>query len=370
MERHRTCCTARATLGCGLALAAVSSIAPSASAIIIAGGGTNPAPLNDTAPLSDPGWDRVGRVGSNGTGVYLGNGYVLTTQHVSGKNTLTIGGTTYNRLSTDTGYVLTNDNPGLTAQTDLHLFRVAVPEGTGLHGLDPLAIAETSYAGTNQVGTVIGTGRTQLEQVRVVFGSNQGFNVGDDTSREKRWALMEAGTGSTIESFARDVVAFRSTFTNNLNDGAATQRDSGSGVFFDTGSGFELGGMVFGIAVFNGQPADTAWFNNLTHIADLSEYRDQIQAYNGDLTGDMQVDDADLALVLGRFGRGVQQGHYELGDGTGDGLVGIDDLNLVLRNWNAASPPPSLEQALASVPEPGSLGLLAVGGLALLRRRR
>ncbi|MEM9021931.1 MAG: PEP-CTERM sorting domain-containing protein [Planctomycetota bacterium] len=351
-------------------LGALMSFAPPASAIVIAGGGINPAPLNNTAPANDPGWDRVGMAGSNGTGVYLGNGYVLTARHVASKTTLVIDGQTYTRLSTDTGTDLTNDNPGLTTTTDLHLFRVAVPEGTGLHGLDPLAISDSLLGGSGQTGTVIGTGRTQQEQVPVNFGGALGFNVGDVNSREKRWGIMEAGQAQTVTSFSRDVVAYRSTFNNIANEAMGVDRDSGSPVFFDTGSGFELGGMVFAIAVFNGQPSNTALFNNVTFIADLAEYRDQLLTYNGDLTGDQAVDENDLALVLNRFGQQVTAGHYELGDGTGDGRVDIQDLNLVLTNWNAAGPAPTLEEALASVPEPSSLGLLAAGALALFRRRR
>lgn len=370
LNKSQTQPTTGVLLGHGMALAVGLAAAPPASAIVIAGVGGHPAPLNDTAPVSDPGWDRVGMVGTNGTGVYLGNGYVLTTQHVASKNILVIGGETFNRLSTDSGLILSNDNPGLTASTDLHLFRVAVPEGSILHGLDPLAISDTLYGGSNLVGTVIGTGRTQLSQTASSIGGGWGFNVGNDTSRQKRWALLEAGQAETVESFAQDVVAFRATFTNTFNDAQAVQRDSGSPLFFDTGSGFELGGLVFGAGVFNNQPNNTALFNNVTFIADLAEYRDQILVYNGDLTGDQTVDVDDLDLVLSRFGRSVQAGHYELGDGTGDGLVGIDDLNLVLRNWTAPGPPPTLEAALASVPEPGSAGLLALGALALLRRRR
>lgn len=362
---HRT----RARLGQGLIVAALLLAGLPASAVVIAGGGTNAAPLNDTAPVSDPGWDRVGVVG-NGTGVYLGNGYVLTANHVSPKTSLIIDGQTFNRLSTDTGTTLTN-SPGLTATTDLHLFRVAVPEGSILHGLDPLAISSSPLAGTGQLGTFIGTGRTQEEQARVSFGNgNFGFNVGDAATRDKRWAILDAGVGETINVFTRDVVAFRSSFDNALNDGMAAASDSGSPVFFNPGSGFELGGIVFAIGTYNGQPADTAWFGNVTFVADLAAYRDQLLVYNGDLTGDQLVDEADLDLVLSRFGRSVQAGHYELGDGTGDGRVDVRDLNLVLSNWSGAGPPPSLEFALASIPEPGTAGLLALGGLLLGRRRR
>lgn len=346
-----------------------------AHAIIISGAGAGAAPLNDTPPLNDPGWDRVGMVGTNGSGVYLGNGYVLTAQHVAGKNVITIGGDTFNKISGTTGVNLTNNDPGLSANTDLHLFRVSVPENTVLHGLAPLDITPVSLTSTGQLGTWIATGQTQVQQTRQNFGGGAfGYEIDDDTSRQKRWATVEAGLSASVESFGNDVVAFRSEFTNTLDDGFAASGDSGGALFWDGPPGSEydqpvLAGISFGIATFEGQPADEAWFGDLTFFVDLFEYRDQLQVFEGDLTGDGAVDTDDLALVLGRFGQSVQSGNYTQGDGTGDGRVDQDDLNLVLRNWTDGGAP-SFEAAIAAVPEPGSLVLMGFSALAMCRRRR
>ena len=55
------------------------------------------------------------------------------------------------------------------------------------------------------------------------------------------------------------------------------------------------------------------------------------------------------------------------GDINGDGFVGIEDLNIVLGNWNAGTPPAT---GTPTIPEPGSLALVALSGLTLVGRRR
>jgi len=84
----------------------------------------------------------------------------------------------------------------------------------------------------------------------------------------------------------------------------------------------------------------------------------------GDLDGDGFVGINDLNIVLGAWNQNVPPAN-PLADPSGDGFVGIDDLNEVLGNWNAGTPP-----AASAVPEPATLGLLALSGVALLPRRK
>jgi T5SS/PEP-CTERM-associated repeat protein len=82
-----------------------------------------------------------------------------------------------------------------------------------------------------------------------------------------------------------------------------------------------------------------------------------------DLDGDGFVGIADLNLILGNWNANVTQGDLLSGDPSGDGFVGIDDLNQVLGNWNAGTP-----LAVNTTPEPATFSLLALAGVAMLRR--
>ena len=86
---------------------------------------------------------------------------------------------------------------------------------------------------------------------------------------------------------------------------------------------------------------------------------------DGDLNGDGFVGVDDLNIVLLNWNQDVSPGDPQFGDANGDGFVGVDDLNQVLVNWNNGTPP-----TVAAIPEPGTLGLLAIGACGALRRRR
>ena len=75
----------------------------------------------------------------------------------------------------------------------------------------------------------------------------------------------------------------------------------------------------------------------------------------GDINCDGRVDAEDLGLVRTYFGVNDQ------GDADGDGLTDAKDLGHVRTNFG---------QSAAPTPEPATMGLLALGGLALCRRPR
>jgi hypothetical protein len=92
-------------------------------------------------------------------------------------------------------------------------------------------------------------------------------------------------------------------------------------------------------------------------LSSLTTFHVQGTFENGDpgLALDLTLD--NLALIPGIVPLGPA-------DINGDGFVGIADLNIVLGNWNAGTPPPA-----NAVPEPATAALLGLATLAAVRGR-
>jgi hypothetical protein len=90
----------------------------------------------------------------------------------------------------------------------------------------------------------------------------------------------------------------------------------------------------------------------------------------GDATGDNKVDGTDLAAVGASWLKTGGTYNWLQGDFNGDGIVDGTDLAALGASWLWTGAWPGPAPADAPLPEPATLVLLSLGGLALIRRRR
>ena len=105
-----------------------------------------------------------------------------------------------------------------------------------------------------------------------------------------------------------------------------------------------------------------------------------VAAHIGDVNMDGNIDIQDLNKVTSNWqktGALWSDGDTTGANGFPDGVVGIQDLNAVTSHWQFNGGPPVVSGGAApqiggggAVPEPASLAILALGGAALLTRRR
>ncbi len=366
----------------------------SVQAMVISGGQDA---ANLSAPADDPGWARVGRVGTNGSGVYLGSGWVITANHVSSKTSFTVeGDTTYNKLPGQASGVRLGNVPG-AANIDLYMFRVDVSIGN-LAGLGDLQITSSAPSNSTQ-GVHISTGEGQSSSTKTKWyvdtspgtwvwdtspfdgwdTNKYGYSWAGDLSRDTRWSFQDVYDSNhdfkiedkLIEGFATD-------FEESNDHGMAADNDSGSGFFVKDGSVWKLAGIAHSIGNMpNGQPDFTSVYGNWSLYSDLSAYSDQIgdtlalpEPIPGDFDEDGDVDGVDFGLW--QAGYPMANG-ASLNDGDADGDGDVDGVDFGI--WQA-NYPSNMGAAAAtmtitpSVPEPAMLGLLLLGGLGALRRRK
>jgi hypothetical protein len=292
---------------------------PAAAVLIASGDGSG----NTSAPPVDPGFVNAGIL-SNNSAVYLGDGWVLTANHVS-VGPVTLGGVAHAAVPGTT--VRLNYSSGVPS--DLKLFRLATDPG-----LESLVIA-ASLPVLDEPVVMIGHGRNR--GAATSWDVYEGWLWG--SGRTLRWGTNQVTDrsldvvlgGSTVRSFSLDFD----------DDGGATDEaivatgDSGGPVFTEGGPGFELAGILFAYYAHVGQPGSTALFDNGSFAADLSWYRPQILTVSaeracgdgGDDDGDGLVDVADPGCLdaADAFETNALAVCDDGFDSDGDGLVDWPD---------------------------------------------
>jgi hypothetical protein len=311
--QHRRACPALA-----LVLLALTA-APAGAVLIASGDGTG----NTTPPPDDPGFANAGIL-SNNSSVYLGDGWVLTANHVS-VNPVTLGGVDHNPVPGTT--IRLEYSPGVP--TDLKLFRLTTDPG-----LPSLSIAASAPV-ANEPVVMIGHGRNRW--TATTWNGHDGWYWG--LGRTMRWGTNQVAlTNQTVVIGDSTVRAFSVSFDD---DGGVTDEangatgDSGGPVFTESGPGHELAGLIFAIYTFGGQPGSTSLFGNGSYLADLSFYRSQILAISaeracsdgGDDDGDGLFDMADpgCASTSDAFETNALVDCDDGFDSDGDGLVDWPD---------------------------------------------
>ena len=233
---------------------------PAAALVIESGDGQG----NTTAPADDPGWAYVGRV-SGLSGIYLGNGWMLTANHVTVSDP-EIGGVVY-PVVPGTTVQLHNADSSLA---DLKVFRIDPSPNL------PLLRIRATTPPNNTDLTFVGEGLTR--GAATVWMGVSGYLWSQASG--KRWGTNKVtGTGS-----ASGTASFSANFTQSPGGGSTTDEamgasgDSGGATFVKNTSTnqWELAGVMIAISTFVGQPAQSSLFGNLTWSADLSQYRQQL----------------------------------------------------------------------------------------------
>lgn len=269
-----------------------------AQAVVLAGGdGTQ----NTTAPVDDFGWANVGRVYDTAdgffiSGVYLGNGWMLTAYHgvrdggATGFQfgTVILNGSNY---SVNTGTALRLQNADTTL-TDLALFQLTSTPA-GLPSLTLASANPTNGLSLSMMGN--GPDRNASETHWNVntgvnpwtwtetggAGNAQGYKwtAGQQSLRWGTNNITAFGGGSTtavVDDGMGIITTFKTNFSNFTDEAQAGGGDSGGGVFWKEGGNWVLGGIMLTTAAYSGQPSGTSVYGDETYSANVATYRSQI----------------------------------------------------------------------------------------------
>ena len=271
-----------------LALLLVTLPIAAPAVVIVSGDGSG----NTTSPGDDPGFSNVGRMGAGGA-VYLGNRWILTVAHLStAGGTAIFGGTTYGFVSGTETRLSNPSGSGLSGVIDLRMIRL-----DGDPSLPSMTVASAAPSAGEDV-IMIGRGRlrapaqthwtvTPVPDPDPDVWTEAGASVdreGFTTSgvRNMRWGENEVDDDSlVVDAGWGETQSFSTKFDQTggmVHEAQAVAGDSGGGVFAKRGGLWELIGIMHTVTNSDGQPANTAVYDNDTNSADLSFYAAQINA--------------------------------------------------------------------------------------------
>ena len=210
--------------------------AQSARALIVYGADTGGTTDNTQAPANGAPWNYVVNIDGNSgaSGVYLGDGYVITANHVTGPlASVSISGSVY---AIDQSYA-----PMQIGGADIKLLRII-----GDPGLAPIPLIGANDNDTGKDATVIGWGVGKGTEV-----TNQGWNWADDSTRMERWGLNTTGSNyvssgglSLLYTEFNRPGAVLGGSSAGEDEASLSLGDSGGGLFIKYGNTWKLTGIV------------------------------------------------------------------------------------------------------------------------------
>ena len=244
--------------------------------------------------------------------------------------TLPGSGTAILNNDDQTTYLLTISS-GQTISTGGTL---TVQVGGGRVGANPIG-AVTLSGGISGPGSLAKTGNGEL-----ILSGNNAY-TGDTT--------ISAGVLTIVQPYLDDAAAVTISITGGLN------------LAFTDSSVIDLVGDLW-LGAIHATPGTT--YNSVSGLGYITGTGNiKVAGVMGDTDRNGVVDAADFITLKRNFGAGVGGG-AAVGNFDKTGTVDWNDLGILMTNMGAGSTAP------ATTPEPATLGLLAIGALAMLRKNR
>lgn len=272
-------------------------------------------PVADTmmAPADDFGFVNVAKVfdtadGFYTSGVYLGNGWMISAYHPV-RDRFNPGGFSFGEVLLAGGSYAVDGNSAVRITnadgmpTDLAVFRLT--QTPPLPSVSISAATPNTTAAVTMAGNGIGGAATETRwnvdtstnpdtwtETTSILPDQRGYYL--SAPQAVRWGtnrLESFGLGvftSSGDSGYGDVTYIRTNFSaNRTGEAQGTDGDSGGGLFYKNGAQWELLGIMFSTSRFDGQPSTvfpsaiqqpSAVFGNETFAVNLPTYRAQILA--------------------------------------------------------------------------------------------